>query len=58
MITFQQKLLEHLKSELQMIQNAGDPYITSMSDYDHENNGKCDFIIELIGWVKDEMKNE
>lgn len=56
-MTFQEKLLEHLKQELQSLQNAGDPY-APLNDYDHENNGKCDFIIELIGWVKDEMKNE
>lgn len=57
-MTFQEKLLEHLKEELDMYKNAGDPWITSMSDYDHQNNGKCDFIEDLIEWIKDEMKNE
>jgi hypothetical protein len=54
-MTFQEKLLEHLKSELKSIQNAGDPW-APMSDYDHENNGKCDFIESLIEWVEEEMK--
>ena len=56
-MTFQDKLLEHLKSELVMIQNAGDPYAPK-NIYDYENNGKCDFIESLIEWIKDEMKNE
>lgn len=56
-MNFQEKLLDYLKEQLHMTRNAGDPWITAMSDYDHENNGKCEVYEEIIDWIESEMKD-
>ena len=57
-MTFQEKLLEHLKQELRSNNDAYNQWSYGRTEYDHQRDGKCEVLEDLIEWVENEMKSD